>query len=30
VIAHRVHFHLERLGELLAAVRATVAELQGA
>jgi len=25
-----VHFHLERLGELLAAVRATVAELQGA
>ncbi|HEX4024825.1 MAG TPA: glutamine--fructose-6-phosphate transaminase (isomerizing) [Steroidobacteraceae bacterium] len=30
VIAHRVHFHLERLGELLAAVRATVAELEGA
>jgi len=29
-IAHRVHFHLGRLGNLLEAVRATVAELQGA
>jgi glucosamine--fructose-6-phosphate aminotransferase (isomerizing) len=29
-IAHRVHFHLSRLGNLLEAVRATVAELQGA
>jgi glucosamine--fructose-6-phosphate aminotransferase (isomerizing) len=30
VIAHRVHFHMERLGELFKAVRATVAELEGA
>src|SRR5258708_39831053 len=29
VIAHRVHFHLARLGDLHAAVRATVAEPQG-
>jgi len=29
-IAHRVHFHLSRLGNLLEAVRATVAELKGA
>ncbi len=29
-IAHRVHFHYERLGDLLSAVRTTVAELQGA
>jgi glucosamine--fructose-6-phosphate aminotransferase (isomerizing) len=29
-IAHRVHFHYSRLGNLLEAVRATVAELQGA
>jgi glucosamine--fructose-6-phosphate aminotransferase (isomerizing) len=30
VIAHRVHFHHDRLGDLFKAVRATVAELQGA
>jgi glucosamine--fructose-6-phosphate aminotransferase (isomerizing) len=30
VVAHRVHFHMERLGELFKAVRATVAELEGA
>src|SRR5467141_2046900 len=30
VIAHRVHFHLGRLGDLHEAVRATVAELEGA
>jgi glucosamine--fructose-6-phosphate aminotransferase (isomerizing) len=30
VIAHRVHFHLSKLGDLFAAVRATVAELEGA
>jgi len=30
VVAHRVHFHLQALGDLLRAVRATVAELQGA
>src|SRR5258706_1224939 len=30
VIAHRVHFHLARLGDLHQAVRATVAELEGA
>ena len=30
VIAHRVHFHLETLGDLFKAVRATVAELEGA
>jgi glucosamine--fructose-6-phosphate aminotransferase (isomerizing) len=29
-IAHRVHFHFSRLGNLLEAVRATVAELRGA
>jgi glutamine---fructose-6-phosphate transaminase (isomerizing) len=30
VVAHRVHFHLEKLGDLFKAVRATVAELEGA
>ncbi|MBV6417843.1 MAG: Glutamine--fructose-6-phosphate aminotransferase [isomerizing] [Steroidobacteraceae bacterium] len=30
VIAHRVHFHLARLKDLFKAVRATVAELEGA
>jgi glucosamine--fructose-6-phosphate aminotransferase (isomerizing) len=30
VVAHRVHFHLNRLGDLFKAVRATVAELEGA
>ncbi len=30
VVAHRVHYHLARLGELFKAVRATVAELEGA
>ncbi|HXY75675.1 MAG TPA: glutamine--fructose-6-phosphate transaminase (isomerizing) [Steroidobacteraceae bacterium] len=30
VIAHRVHYHLEKLHDLFAAVRATVAELEGA
>jgi glutamine---fructose-6-phosphate transaminase (isomerizing) len=30
VIAHRVHFNQARLGDLLKAVRATVAELEGA
>ncbi|MFI4894980.1 MAG: glutamine--fructose-6-phosphate transaminase (isomerizing) [Steroidobacterales bacterium] len=30
VVAHRVHFHLEKLGGLFKAVRATVAELEGA
>ena len=30
VIAHRVHFHMQRLGDLFKAVRATVAELEGA
>jgi glucosamine--fructose-6-phosphate aminotransferase (isomerizing) len=30
VIAHRVHFHLERTHDLFKAVRATVAELEGA
>ena len=30
VIAHRIHFHLELLGDLYKAVRATVAELEGA
>ncbi len=30
VVAHRVHFHLQRLGDLFKAVRATVAELEGA
>ncbi len=30
VIAHRIHFHIQTLGELFLAVRATVAELEGA
>ena len=30
VVAHRIHYHLERCGDLLAAVRAAVAELKGA
>lgn len=30
VIAHRIHFHLQQLGSLLAAVQATLAELEGA
>jgi glutamine---fructose-6-phosphate transaminase (isomerizing) len=30
VVAHRIHFHLARLGELFQAVRVTVAELEGA
>ncbi len=30
VVAHRVHFHLQKLGDLFKAVRATVAELEGA
>jgi len=30
VIAHRIHFHLGEAGDLLEAVRATVAELKGA
>jgi glucosamine--fructose-6-phosphate aminotransferase (isomerizing) len=30
VIAHRIHHHLGRLGDLFRAVRATVAELEGA
>src|SRR6201987_4053509 len=30
VIAHRVHLHLQKLHDLFAAVRATVAELEGA
>jgi glucosamine--fructose-6-phosphate aminotransferase (isomerizing) len=30
VIAHRIHHHLQTLGELFKAVRATVAELEGA
>jgi glucosamine--fructose-6-phosphate aminotransferase (isomerizing) len=30
VIAHRIHFHMQTLGELFKAVRATVAELEGA
>jgi glutamine---fructose-6-phosphate transaminase (isomerizing) len=30
VIAHRIHFHFSRLGDLFKAVRATVAELEGA
>src|SRR5512139_395630 len=30
VIAHRVHFHLQKTGDLFKAVRATVAELEGA
>jgi glucosamine--fructose-6-phosphate aminotransferase (isomerizing) len=30
VVAHRIHWHMQSLGDLLAAVRATVAELAGA
>ena len=30
VIAHRVHYHLQKTGDLFKAVRATVAELEGA
>ncbi len=30
VVAHRIHHHLERVGDLFKAVRATVAELEGA
>ncbi len=30
VVAHRIHFHMELLGDLYKAVRATVAELEGA
>ena len=30
VVAHRIHFHMARLGDLFKAVRATVAELEGA
>ena len=30
VIAHRIHYHMKLLGELFLAVRATVAELEGA
>jgi glucosamine--fructose-6-phosphate aminotransferase (isomerizing) len=30
VVAHRVHFHLQKIGDLFDAVRATVAELEGA
>jgi glucosamine--fructose-6-phosphate aminotransferase (isomerizing) len=30
VVAHRIHYHLAQLGDLLRAVRATVAELEGA
>jgi glucosamine--fructose-6-phosphate aminotransferase (isomerizing) len=30
VVAHRIHFHMERLGDLYKAVRATVIELEGA
>ena len=30
VVAHRVHFHMARLADLFKAVRATVAELEGA
>jgi glucosamine--fructose-6-phosphate aminotransferase (isomerizing) len=30
VVAHRIHFHLTKLGNLFKAVRATVAELEGA
>ena len=30
VIAHRIHYHMHTLGELFLAVRATVAELEGA
>jgi glucosamine--fructose-6-phosphate aminotransferase (isomerizing) len=30
VVAHRIHHHMQRLGDLFKAVRATVAELEGA
>ena len=30
VIAHRIHFHMQTLGDLFKSVRATVAELEGA
>ncbi len=30
VVAHRIHYHSEKLGDLFKAVRATVAELEGA
>ena len=30
VVAHRVHFHLQKIGDVFDAVRATVAELEGA
>jgi glucosamine--fructose-6-phosphate aminotransferase (isomerizing) len=30
VVAHRIHFHMEKLSDLFKAVRATVAELEGA
>src|SRR5690349_14970823 len=30
VIAHRIHYHMETLGDLFRSVRATVAELEGA
>jgi glutamine---fructose-6-phosphate transaminase (isomerizing) len=30
VVAHRIHFHLAKLGDLFKAVRATVTELEGA
>ena len=30
VVAHRIHFHMEKLDDLFRAVRATVAELEGA
>jgi glutamine---fructose-6-phosphate transaminase (isomerizing) len=30
VVAHRIHYHMERLGNLFKAVRATVVELEGA
>jgi glucosamine--fructose-6-phosphate aminotransferase (isomerizing) len=29
VVAHRIHFHFAKLGELFKTVRATVAELEG-
>src|SRR5712671_2813229 len=30
VVAHRIHFHMQRLADLFKAVRATVVELEGA
>ena len=30
MIAHRIHYHLQKTGDLFKAVRATVAELEGA